>query len=231
MDWTRREFIGNVTVLAIASALPVGRAFAQTASGANSRDRVLLCNEDSNTLSVIDPNTNTVAATINLTSFDEDPRPPFRLVTGGVTPTHAAMVTKPLYHGAINIHGAAPSPDNKLLACTGRGTSNVYLVDLETMKVIGNTPNPQASNETNAERITSGVLVGREPHEPTFSRNGKELWVTVRGEDRIAIVDVAAARKESQSVSARAVRQYYPSLNGPAQVWFSGDGRLAFVMS
>jgi YVTN family beta-propeller protein len=231
MEWTRREFISNVTVLAIASALPIQRALAQTASGANSRDRVILCNEDSNTLSVIDPNNNTVATTINLTSFDEDPRPPFRLVTGGVTPTHANMVAKPLYHGAINIHGAAPSPDNKLLACTGRGTSNVYLVDLETLKVVGNTPNPQASNETNAERITTGVLVGREPHEPTFSRNGKELWVTVRGENRIAVLDVAAAIKESRGVASRAVRLYVDCVNGPAQVWFSADGRLAFVAS
>lgn len=231
MEWTRREFISNVTVLAIASALPIQRALAQTASGANSRDRVILCNEDSNTLSVIDPNNNTVATTINLTSFDEDPRPPFRLVTGGVTPTHANMVAKPLYHGAINIHGAAPSPDNKLLACTGRGTSNVYLVDLETLKVVGNTPNPQASNETNAERITTGVLVGREPHEPTFSRNGKEVWVTVRGENRIAVLDVAAAIKESRGVASRAVRLYVDCVNGPAQVWFSADGRLAFVAS
>jgi YVTN family beta-propeller protein len=231
MDWTRREFIINVGAAAVAAASPLGRALAQSASGANSRDRVILCNEDSNTLSVIDPNSNTVATTINLTSFDEDPRPPFRLVTGGVTPTHTAMVTKPLYHGAINIHGAAPSPDNKLLACTGRGTSNVYLVDLETMKVVGNTPNPQAGNETNAERITTGVLVGREPHEPTFSRNGKELWVTVRGENRIAVLDTAAAVKESRGVASRAVRQYVECVNGPAQVWFSADGRLAFVVS
>jgi YVTN family beta-propeller protein len=231
MDWTRREFIINVGAAAVAAASPLGRALAQSASGANSRDRVILCNEDSNTLSVIDPNSNTVATTINLTSFDEDPRPPFRLVTGGVTPTHAAMVTKPLYHGAINIHGAAPSPDNKLLACTGRGTSNVYLVDIETMKVVGNTPNPQAGNETNAERITTGVLVGREPHEPTFSRNGKELWVTVRGENRISVLDIAAAVKESRGVASRAVRQYIECVNGPAQVWFSADGRLAFVAS
>jgi YVTN family beta-propeller protein len=231
MDWTRREFIINVGAAAVAAASPLGRALAQSASEANSRDRVILCNEDSNTLSVIDPNSNTVATTINLTSFDEDPRPPFRLVTGGVTPTHTAMVTKPLYHGAINIHGAAPSPDNKLLACTGRGTSNVYLVDLETMKVVGNTPNPQAGNETNAERITTGVLVGREPHEPTFSRNGKELWVTVRGENRIAVLDTAAAVKESRGVASRAVRQYVECVNGPAQVWFSADGRLAFVAS
>ena len=71
-------------------------------------DRVFICNEDSNTMSVIDPNTNTIETTINLTSFDEDPRPPFRFVTGGVIPTHAAMTNKPLYHGAIAVHGAAP---------------------------------------------------------------------------------------------------------------------------
>jgi YVTN family beta-propeller protein len=231
MQWTRRQFMTHMGVAALTAAVPFERALSQTRPGVNSNDRVILCNEDSNTLSVIDPNTNSVAATINLTSFDEDPRPPFRLVTGGITPTHSAMVTKPLYHGAINIHGAAPSPDNRLLACTGRGTSNVYLIDLETLKVIGNAPNPQASDQTNPERLTSGILVGREPHEPTFTRNGKELWVTVRGENRIAIVDVAAARKESQGVSARALRQYYPSLNGPAQVWFSADGRLAFLIS
>ena len=230
-DWTRREFIANVGAAAALAAFPFERASAQLAVGANSRDRVVICNEDSNTLSVIDPNTNTVAATINLTSFDEDARPPFRLVTGGVTPTHSAMVTKPLYHGAINMHGAAPSPDNKLLACTGRGTSNVYLIDLETMKVVGNTANPQANEQSNAERITSGVMVGREPHEPTFSRNGKEIWVTIRGENRIAILDTANAIKESHGLAAHAVRMYVNCLNGPAQVWFSADGKLAFVVS
>ena len=33
-------------------------------------DRVFIANEDSNTISVIDPNSNTVETTINLTSFD-----------------------------------------------------------------------------------------------------------------------------------------------------------------
>ena len=99
------------------------------------------------------------------------------------------------------------------------------------MKVIGNTPNPQASNETNAERITTGVLVGREPHEPTFSRNGKELWVTVRGENHIAVLDTATAIRGSRGIASRAVRLYVDCLNGPAQVWFSADGRLGFVAS
>jgi len=225
MDSTRREFLIGMGALAVAAAVPARRAQGQAASGLNPRDRVVICNEDSNTLSVIDPNSNSVATTINLTSFDEDPRPPFRFVTGGVAPAHAAMVAKPLYHGAISVHGAAPSPDNRLLACTGRGSSNVYLIDLETMKVVGNTPNPQAGNDINAERITTGVLVGREPHEPTFSRNGKELWVTVRGENRIAILDPAAVVK-----GGRAVRTYVECLNGPAQVWFSADGAFAFVI-
>src|SRR5690349_13772700 len=143
---TRREFV--VGAGAALAAVSAGQAWAQAAPSEN-QDRVFICNEDSNTLAVIDPNSNTVAQTVNLTSFDEDPRPPFRLVTGGVTPTHLAMVRKPLYHGAIDIHGAAPSPDNTLIATTGRGTSNVYLIDAASLQVVGNTPNPQASENTN----------------------------------------------------------------------------------
>lgn len=231
MSWTRREFVVRTGAAALATTLPAGRSGAQATEAPRPKDLVVLCNEDSCTLSVIDPAANAVAGTINLTSFDEDPRPPFRLVTGGVTPTHAAMINKPLYHGAIAIHGAAPSPDGHLLACTGRGSSNVYLVDLERLKVIGNTPNPQSGAQTNPERLSTGVLVGREPHEPTFSRSGKELWVTIRGENRIAILDTAAAVKESGGVASGAVRRYVDTLNGPAQVWFSADGKLAFVVS
>jgi YVTN family beta-propeller protein len=202
-----------------------------TGSAIEAADRVFIANEDSNTISVIDPRTNTVDTTINLTSFDEDPRPPFRFVTGGVVPTHAAMINKPLYHGAIAVHGVVPSPDGRMLATSGRGSSNIYLIDTVAKRVIGNAPNPQAGPTTNAERLTSGVLVGREPHEPTFSRNGKELWVAVRGESRIAILDTATAIEESAGAGARAVRQSIPTVDGPAQVWFSADGTLAFIVS
>jgi len=230
MDISRRTFLKASAVGALAVSL--GRELDAAEAGAiEPNDRVFICNEDSNTLSVIDPRSNTVETTINLTSFDEDPRPPFRFVTAGVMPTHTAMINKPLYHGAIAIHGGVMSPDSRLLALTGRGTSNVYLIDPLAKKVIGSSPNPQAGPTTNAERITSGTLVGREPHEPTFTRNGKEIWVAVRGEDRIAILDVDDAVKESGGVRASAVRQYVPTINGPAQVWFSADGSLAFVAS
>jgi len=141
------------------------------------------------------------------------------------------MVRKPLYHGAIDIHGAAPSPDDTLIATTGRGTSNVYLIETATLKVVGNTANPQAGPTTNLERLSSGIIVGREPHEPTFSRNGKELWVTIRGEDRIAIIDVEQARRSETAERSNPVRRYLSTINGPAQVWFSNDGQLAFAVS
>jgi len=53
--------------------------------------------------------------------------------------------------------------------------------------------------------------------------------VTVRGEDRIAIIDVELARRASAGERVDAVREYLLTINGPAQAWFSKDGSLAFV--
>jgi DNA-binding beta-propeller fold protein YncE len=75
------------------------------------------------------------------------------------------------------------------------------------------------------------ALVGRESHEPTFSRNGREIWVTIRGESRIAILDTAAALRPSRGDAPCAVRQYLDCVSGPAQVWFSADGKVAFIIS
>lgn len=231
-DKSRRDFLkmlGAVAITAQFSGLIVEAK--SDIHDIDPIDRVFIANEDSNTLSVIDPATNTIDTTINLTSFDEDLRPPFRFVTAGTMPTHGAMIHKPLYHGCIDAHGVVPNPDGRILATSGRGSSNVYLIDTINKRVIGNRPNPLASKDTNPERITSGILVGREPHEPTFTRNGKELWVAVRGEDRIAILDVELAIKESSGENIRSVLQYINTVNGPSQVWFSSDGRLAFVAS
>ena len=233
MDTGRRDFLKLGAAGGLAVALSGREALAQPARPASVEpaDRVFITNEDSNTLSVIDPRSNAVDTTINLTSFDEDPRPPFRFVTGGIMPPHAAMIHKPLYHGCVDAHGAVPSPDGRMLATSGRGSSNVYLIDAVQKRVIGNGPNPFASAQTNAERLSSGILVGREPHEPTFTRNGRELWVALRGEDRIAILDVERALRQASGSEAGAVLRFVSTVNGPAQVWFSADGRLAFVAS
>ena len=230
MDQERRTFLAAGASLTASALFPAG-AHAQSPNSIEPGDRVFITNEDSNTIAVIDPRSNTVETTINLTSFDEDARPPFRFVTAGVIPAHAAMIHKPLYHGCIDAHGAVPSPDGRMLATSGRGSSNIYLIDAVGRKVIGNAPNPGASATTNPERLSSGILVGREPHEPTFTRNGKELWVTLRGEDRIAILDVGRAIKQAGGTDAGAILRYVPTINGPAQVWFSADGSIAFVAS
>ena len=254
---SRRDFLKAAAALPAAAAVPWAMAQGPAAVPAPAMtadvgpdiaaaDRVFITNEDSNTISVINPASNTVDTTINLTSFDEDARPPFRFVTGGVMPTHAAMIHKPLYHGCIDAHGAVPSPDGTLLATSGRGSSNIYLIDAVNRRVVGNVANPQVGPTTNLERLSSGILLGREPHEPTFTRNGKELWVTLRGEDRIAILDVEQAMNRLDGEGASrgpgagrrhgnesepAIRAYVPTINGPAQVWFSKDGLLAFVIS
>jgi YVTN family beta-propeller protein len=235
----RRDFLKLAAALPAAAVPSWALAQATTApaesgprrSGVSDADRVFITNEDSNTISVIDPATNTVESSINLTSFDEDPRPPFRYVTAGVAPTHAAMIHKPLYHGCIDAHGAVPSPDGRLLATSGRGSSNIYLIDAVRRRVIGNQPNPSGGPTTNAERVSSGILLGREPHEPTFTRNGRELWVTLRGEARIAILDVERALRQLETGEGSAVRQYLPTLDGPSQAWFDRDGLHAFVAS
>ena len=92
MTTQRRDILKYTLAAAAASALPAAHAQAPSgasagaaATGIDPRDRVFITNEDSNTLVVIDPKTNTVESTINLTSFDEDPRPPFRYVTAGRT--------------------------------------------------------------------------------------------------------------------------------------------------
>ena len=232
MNDTRRHLLKAAIATAAISAWPLTNAQGGTAvNGIDPRDRVFITNEDSNTLVVIDPRTNTVETTINLTSFDEDARPPFRYVTAGVATPHAAMIHKPLYHGCIDAHGAVPSPDGKLLATSGRGSSNIYLIDAVEKRVIGNTPNPAAGPTTSKDRLSSGILLGREPHEPSFTRNGKELWVTLRGEGRIAILDVARAVRQLQGSETSAVLQYLPTLDGPSQVWFNREGTVVFVAS
>ena len=237
MTLSRRQLlqltaVGGLAALArTPSSAPAQTPSSVPAAPIEPNDRVFIANEDSSTITVIDPRANTVDTTINLTSFDEDPRPPFRFATGSVVPTHAAMTARPLYRGAINVHGLVPSPDGRWLAATARGSSNVYLIDTLTKKVLGSGPNPQALPSTNPERVSSGILVGREPHEATFTRNGKELWAAVRGEDRIAIIDVAAALKESGGGLTRAVRGVLQTINGPSRIWFSMDGGLAFIAS
>src|SRR5262249_34037966 len=84
------------------------------ASGAiSSRDRVYAANQTSNTVSVIDPSSNTLLGVIRL----GDPAP------GSLSA---------LYRGELLVHGLGFSPDARTLAVVSVGSNSVTLIDTAT---------------------------------------------------------------------------------------------------
>src|SRR6516164_4923818 len=77
----------------------------------------------------------------------------------------------PLYRGQVLVHGLGFSPDHRTLAIVSIGSNSVTFIDTAT------------------NRIKHVTYIGRSPHEPFFTPNGKEVWVTVRGEDYVAVID------------------------------------------
>jgi YVTN family beta-propeller protein len=109
----------------------------------------------------------------------------------------------PLYRGQLLVHGLGFSPDSKTLVVVSVGSNSVTLIDTETNKVKG------------------VVYVGRSPHEPFFTTNGRELWVTVRGENYVSVID-PVRMKETRRIEVA---------NGPGMTMFGPDGKYAFVCS
>src|SRR6266581_3513912 len=77
----------------------------------------------------------------------------------------------PLYKGQLLVHGMGFSPDHRTLAVVSIGSNSVTFID----------------TATNAVKHTT--YVGRSPHEAFFTPDGKEVWVTVRGEDYVSVLD------------------------------------------
>src|SRR6476646_542548 len=84
-------------------------------------------------------------------------------------PVPAAL--SPLYAGQLLVHGLGFSPDGKTLAVVSIASNSVTLIDTATNKV---------------KKV---IYVGRSPHEPFFTPDGNELWVAVRGEDYVSVID------------------------------------------
>src|SRR6201991_3193206 len=116
------------------------------------RDRVYAAEQFSNTVSVIDPSTNTNLGVIRL----GDPEP---------------MNLSPLYKGQVLVHGLGFSPDRKTLAVVSIASNSVTFIDTATNKI---------------KRTT---YLGRSPHEAFFTQDGREVWVTVRGENYVSVLD------------------------------------------
>src|SRR5476649_245882 len=77
----------------------------------------------------------------------------------------------PLYRGQVLVHGMGFSPDHRTLAVVSIGSNSVTFID----------------TATNVVKHTA--YVGRSPHEAFYTPDGKEVWVTVRGENYVAVLD------------------------------------------
>lgn len=112
-------------------------------------------------------------------------------------------VLSPLYRGQANVHGLGFAPDHKTLAVVSIATNAVTFVDTATNAVKGTT------------------YVGRAPHEAFYTPDGAEIWVSVRGEDYVSVVDARTMRESGR----------IPVPDGPGMVRFRGDGAVGFVVS
>ena len=109
----------------------------------------------------------------------------------------------PLYRGQLLVHGMGFSTDHRTLAVVSIGTNSVTFID----------------TATNA--IKHVTYVGRAPHEAFFTRDGKEVWVSVRGEDYIAVLDGTTFEERA--------RIHVPG--GPGMQIFSPDGEYGYICS
>jgi YVTN family beta-propeller protein len=65
------------------------------------------------------------------------------------------------------------------------------------------------------------TYVGRSPHEAFFTPDGKEVWVTVRGENYVSVLDATRYEEKTRITVA----------NGPGMTIFSPDGQYGYVCS
>jgi YVTN family beta-propeller protein len=107
----------------------------------------------------------------------------------------------PLYRGQLLVHGLGFSPDSRTLAVVSIGSNSVSFID----------------TATNAVKHTT--YVGRSPHEAFFTRDGQEVWVTVRGESHVAVLDGRTYEQKTRIAVP----------NGPGMQIFSPDGTYGYV--
>ena len=160
------------------------------------RDRVYTADQNSNTVSVIDPGANMLLGQIRL----GNPRPD---------------ILSPLYRGEVNVHGLGFSPDHRTLVAVSTVTNSVTFIDTATNKVkgiayIGRNPHeafftpdgkqvwatvrgedylsvldPAALKETGRIATTSG------PGMVIFSKDGTRAFVCNSFNPVVEVIDVA----------------------------------------
>src|SRR5512138_2800445 len=101
----------------------------------------------------------------------------------------------PLYRGQVLVHGLGFAPDHQTIAVVSIASTSVSFID------------------TASNAVKHVTYVGRSPHEAFFTPDGREVWVTVRGEDYVAVLD---GKTYSEKTRIRVP-------NGPGMTIFTPD--------
>ncbi|OWJ65292.1 hypothetical protein BWR60_20350 [Inquilinus limosus] len=109
----------------------------------------------------------------------------------------------PLYRGQLLVHGMGFSPDHRTLAVVSIGSNSVTFIDTAT------------------NTVKHTTYIGRSPHEAFYTPDGKEVWVTVRGETYISVLD-ARTYEETTRITVP---------GGPGMQIFSPDGKYGYICS
>ncbi len=109
----------------------------------------------------------------------------------------------PLYRGQLLVHGMGFSSDHRTLAVVSIGSNSITFID----------------TATNTVRHTT--YVGRSPHEAFFTPDDSEVWVTVRGENYVSVLDGKTYEEKTRIATP----------NGPGMTIFSPDGKYGYVCS
>ena len=125
--------------------------------------------------------------------------------TLGVIPLGAPSPANfsPLYKGQVLVHGMGFSPDHRTIGVVSIGSNSVAFIDTATNMV---------------KHIT---YVGRAPHEAFWTPDGKEVWVTVRGENYVDVLDGKTFEEKTRIITPP----------GPGMTMFSPDCKYGFVCS
>jgi DNA-binding beta-propeller fold protein YncE len=109
----------------------------------------------------------------------------------------------PLYRGQLLVHGMGFSPDHRTIAVVAIGSNAVNFID------------------TAANNVKHVTYVGRSPHEAFFTMDGTEVWVVIRGENYVSVLDGTTYEEKTRITVP----------NGPGMTIFSPDGKYAYVCS
>jgi len=109
----------------------------------------------------------------------------------------------PLYKGQVLVHGMGFSPDHKTLAVVSIGSNAVTFID------------------TGSNAVKHTTYVGRSPHEAFYTPDGGEVWVTVRGENYVEVLDAKTFEEKTRIITPA----------GPGMQIFSPNGRYGYICS